>query len=118
MERLYRATHGDKVKRFPATTEFICIFVQNVRKKQTMEGYAFAVAAMMAFTTLLRVGEYLGDGDHCIRAKHVKFEVKLPHQDSSLYVLPTDVHNYNIRDIVAIDFLIPSRCLVVISPFG
>ena len=108
MERLYRATHGDKVKRFPATTEFICIFVQNVRKKQTMEGYAFAVAAMMAFTTLLRVGEYLGDGDHCIRAKHVKFEVKLPHRDSSLYVLPADVHNYNIRDIVAVDFLIPS----------
>ena len=108
MERLHRATHGDKIKRFPATTEFICIFVQNVRQKQTMEGYAFAVAAMMAFTTLLRVGEYLGDGDHCIRAKHVKFEVKSPQQNRSLYILPEDIHNYKLQDVIAVDFLIPS----------
>ena len=89
MERLHRATHGDKIKSFPATTEFICIFIQNVRRKQTMEGYAFAVAATMA---LPRVGEYLGDGDHCIRAKHVKFEVKVPQQDHSLYILPEETY--------------------------
>ena len=124
LEKLNRLNKSLEEKRFPATAEFVATLSDDLMSLGTYEGFSMAVGAMLGFTCMLRVHEYLHeapksievdldepDDYHTIRARDVLFEFRskdiLGHECST-FVPPAEVHLHSIDNLVAMDFIVPS----------
>ena len=128
LEKLNRLNKSLKEKRFPATAEFVATLSNDLMSLGTYEGFSMSVGAMLGFTCMLRVHEYLHDAPrnmevdldepddyHTIRTRDVLFEFHskdiLGHECST-FVPPVEVHLHSIDNLVAMDFIVPSSKMI------